>query len=141
MSPAQVPWQLETATWPRRAGALLVDWLAAVLVVIAVTGLDGYLDDRASGFYVMAVYWLQASLFTALAGGSFGQLATRLRVVRQAPDGTLTSLPVLPSLLRHALVLLVIPPLVFRPDGRGLHDLATRSGAVTLAALRAGTGR
>lgn len=134
-------WQLATATWPRRTFALVVDWLGAVLVVIAVTGLDGYLDDRASGLYVMAVYWLEASLFTALAGGSFGQLATRLRVVRLAPDGALTSLPLLASLLRHALVLLVVPPLVFRPDGRGLHDLATRSGAVTLAALRGATAR
>ena len=33
------------------------------------------------------------------------------------------------ALLRQLLVCLVIPPLVFRPDGRGLHDLWTDSGA------------
>lgn len=134
-------WQLETATWPRRTLALAVDWLAAILVVVALIGTDAYLDDRASGIYVMLAYWLEASVLTTLAGGSFGQLVTRLRVVRTQPDGTVTSLPLLPSVLRHGLVLLVIPPLVFRPDGRGLHDLATRSGAVTLADLRAATGR
>lgn len=134
-------WQIETATWPRRTLALIVDWLAAILVVVALIGTDGYLDDPASGLYVTLVYWLEASLLTTLAGGSFGQLATRIRVVRTERDGAVTSLPLLPSVLRHALVLLVVPPLVFRPDGRGLHDLATRSAAVTLAGLRAATRR
>lgn len=132
---------METASWPRRTGALVVDWVASTLVVIALIGTQGYLDDRASGFYVLAVYWLEASLITAVAGGSFGQLATRLRVVRLEESGTLTSLPLLPSLLRHALVAIVVPPLVFRPDGRGLHDLATRSATLTLRSLRTATGR
>ena len=30
------------------------------------------------------------------------------------------------------LIALVIPPLVFRPDGRGLHDMAARSRTVRL---------
>jgi hypothetical protein len=133
--------QVETASWPRRMLALVVDWAASTLVVIAALGGEAYLEDRASGIYVLAVYWLEASLFTAVAGGSFGQVATRLRVVRLGPGSTLTSLPLLHSLLRHALVALVVPPLVFRPDGRGLHDLATRSATVTLQALRTTTGR
>ena len=39
--------------------------------------------------------------------------------------------------LRQFLVLLVIPPLVFRPDGRGLHDMAAGSAVVRLETLRA----
>ena len=34
---------------------------------------------------------------------------------------------------RQVLIALVIPPLVFRPDGRGLHDIAAGSATVTLA--------
>jgi hypothetical protein len=33
------------------------------------------------------------------------------------------------ALLRSVLICLVIPPLIFKPDGRGLHDMATDSGA------------
>jgi uncharacterized RDD family membrane protein YckC len=57
----------------------------------------------------------------ALSGGSFGQLATRMRVVRV--DGSGRPLSLLTALLRQVLICLVIPPLVFRPDGRGLHDM------------------
>jgi len=34
--------------------------------------------------------------------------------------------------VRSLLIALVIPPLVFRPDGRGLHDLAVGSVTVPL---------
>jgi uncharacterized RDD family membrane protein YckC len=33
-------------------------------------------------------------------------------------------------------VALVIPPLVFKPDGRGLHDLASGTVCVTLQTAR-----
>ena len=68
-------------------------------------------------------------LLMAIAGGSFGQLATRLRVVR-VDSGRPLSLLV--ALMRQVLICLVVPPLVFRPDGRGLHDLAARSATVPL---------
>jgi uncharacterized RDD family membrane protein YckC len=38
---------------------------------------------------------------------------------------------------RQILVALIVPPLVFRPDGRGLHDLAVGTATVTLATYRA----
>ena len=77
----------ETATWPRRMLALLVDWIASTLVVIAVIGRDAWLDDRLSGTYTMGVFLLESTLLTALVGGSFGKIATGLRVVRYAADG------------------------------------------------------
>ena len=70
----------------------------------------------------------------ALSGGSFGQLATRLRVVRI--DGSGRPLTLLRALLRQVMIILVIPPLVFRPDGRGLHDLAAGSATVPLQVPR-----
>jgi hypothetical protein len=35
----------------------------------------------------------------------------------------------------------VVPPLVYRPDGRGLHDVAVGSATVDLQTWRALTGR
>ena len=120
----------ETASWPRRLLALLVDWVASTLVVILMIGPAGWLEDRASGFYVLGVFALESTLLTALAGGSFGKLATRLRVVRD--DGSGRPPDLLRCLLRAVLVCLVVPPLVYRPDGRGLHDMAVGSRTVRL---------
>ena len=126
----------ETATWPRRMLALLVDWIACTLVVVAVIGPTAWLDDRLAGTYTMGVFLLESALFTTLLGGSFGKLATRLRVVRL--DGSGRPLDLGRSLLRAALVCLVIPPLVFRPDGRGLHDVVVGSATVELETARQG---
>ena len=71
----------------------------------------------------MLVYLVEASLLTALLGGSFGQLVCRVVVARL--DGR--SVNLLQALLRTFLICLVIPPLVFNADQRGLHDLAVKT--------------
>lgn len=122
-----------TATFPHRMLALGVDWVACYLVAIALFGTDVVTQQgSAEQFWVFAVYLVQASVLVTLLGGSFGQLVTRVRVM----DVTGGPVTLLRSVLRHALVLLVIPPLVFRPDGRGLHDLAAGTACVTLARYR-----
>lgn len=118
----------ETASWARRILALFVDWIAATLVVIMLVGPDGWSGDPLAGFYVLTVFAAESTVLTALTGGSFGKLVTRLRVVGSGggpPD-------LLRSLLRAVLVCLVVPPLVFKPDGRGLHDLAVGTRTVPL---------
>ncbi len=110
--------------------ALFVDWIASTLVVIAVVGWDDYQGGNASSFIVLGVFVLESAVLTALMGGSFGQVATRLRVVDVHGDGGNVNL--LKALGRQVLIALVIPPLVFRPDGRGLHDLMAGSATVTL---------
>jgi uncharacterized RDD family membrane protein YckC len=120
----------ETASWGRRILALCVDWFASILVVVVVLGPAGWSDSRFSSAYTLLVFALESSVLTAVAGGSFGKLATRLRVVRN--DGSGRPVDLLRSLLRQVMVCLVIPPLVFRPDGRGLHDLAAGSMTVTI---------
>lgn len=131
--------QLNTASWAHRAGALVIDWIASIFA----TGLfvPVYGDDAPtwSGFAVLGVFVLESALFTATAGGSFGQLAARLRVVRV--DGDPRPLALLVALARQVLVAAVIPPLVFRPDGRGLHDMAAKSATVPLEEYRRLTGR
>ena len=111
---------------------LFVDWTASTLVVVAVMGPAGWSESRWSGFATMGVFVVESALFTALLGGSFGKLATRLRVVRL--DGTGRPPDLLRSLLRVVLICLVVPPLIYKPDGRGLHDLAVGTATVPLLA-------
>ncbi len=117
----------DTASWPRRSLALLIDWLASTLVVIALVGRSEWSGNAAGGFWTTGVFLLETTVLTAIAGGSFGKLITGIRVVR-LQDGRPPNL--LQSLLRSGLVCLVVPPLIFKPDGRGLHDIWTRTRTV-----------
>lgn len=108
------------ASWTRRFAALLIDWVVCTLAVIAVLGPDRWSETNSS-VWTLLVFWLQASILTATVGGSFGQVVLRIRVTRL--DGR--TLDIARALLRTLLICLVIPPLVFNADQRGLHDLAS----------------
>ena len=99
-----------------------MDWLASTLVVIFFVGWHDYASQGGpEQFYVLIAYVVESAALTALAGGSFGKLATRLRTVRV--DGDPRPVDLLRALARQIMVAVVIPPLVFRPDGRGLYDV------------------
>ena len=117
----------EYASWPRRILALAIDWIASTLVTIGIVGLGDYSKQGGtSGWVVLAVFALEVSVLTTLAGGSFGQLLTRVRVL--TTEGRPLSLLV--AIARTVLICAVVPPLIFKPDsGRGLHDLWTGSAA------------
>lgn len=129
---------IDTASWAHRLGALIVDWAACTLIVVLAIGTRSYSDAPYAGFYTTGVFVAESAFFTALLGGSFGKLVTRLRVVRN--DESHRPLELIPALARSLLIALVIPPLVFRPDGRGLHDMAARSRTVRLVDLKAAAG-
>lgn len=139
--PAALPY--ETATWGRRILALLVDWFASSLVVIVLVGPARFFADQSTSpdatpsLLTLLVFVVESAVLTALSGGSFGQLATRLRVVRV--DGSGRHVGLLGAFARQILVAVVFPPLVFRPDGRGLHDLLVGSATVTLETVKGGT--
>lgn len=121
---------LETASWGRRVLALIVDWVASSFVVILFMGWSDYARTGSpGGLYVLLVFVVESALLTATVGGSFGKVATRLRVVRVDGGG---NVDLLRSLGRAVAVALVIPPLVFRPDRRGLHDILAGSATVPL---------
>jgi uncharacterized RDD family membrane protein YckC len=117
----------EYASWPRRIAALVIDWIVSTLVTIGIVGLGDYSrQGGSSSWVVLGVFALEATVLTALAGGSFGQLIVRIRVL--TTDGRPLSL--LLALARTLLICVVIPPLIFETDtGRGLHDRWTRSAA------------
>jgi uncharacterized RDD family membrane protein YckC len=129
----------ETTSWARRVVALLVDWVASTLVVVVFVGSDYFEPGSSSQFWVLGVYVVESALLTALVGGSFGKIATRLRVVRATGDPRPIGL--LQALVRSVLVALVIPPLIYRPDGRGLHDMVAGSATVDLQTWRSLAGR
>ena len=128
MSTPDLPF--ETASWARRVLALLVDYAACWGVMLLIYGGDWFGSGPVPSVYLNLVFVGESALLMALAGGSFGQLATRLRVVRV--DGTGRPLSLLVALLRQLMICLVVPPLVFRPDGRGLHDMVCGSATVPL---------
>ena len=124
----------ETASWGHRILALVVDYAACWGVMLLVYGKDWFGNGSVPSLYLTFLFIGESAVLMALSGGSFGQLATRLRVVRV--DGSGRPLSLLMALLRQVMICLVIPPLVFRPDGRGLHDLVCGSATVPLSVLR-----
>ena len=112
------------AGWGQRIIALFIDWFASTLVVIFIVGVDrvyGQAADRE--WLVLPVYFLEASILVSLIGGSFGQTVMRIGVI------SVDNRPLHPVLsgVRHLLICLVIPAVIWDRDRRGLHDLAVRS--------------
>ncbi len=69
---------VDTATWPRRMLALLVDWAASTLVVVLFVGFEDYFEVGSNlQSWTLLVYVVEATVLTATVGGSFGQVATR----------------------------------------------------------------
>ena len=113
------------ASWGRRTAALVIDWFASLLVAALLTrALD--LGDAWSDWLPLVVFWFESAVGVALAAGSFGQLAMKIAVRRT--DGS----PLDPAgaFLRSLLVCLVVPPVIYNRDNRGLHDLAVRTVVV-----------
>lgn len=123
----------QTASWAQRALALIIDWVVCMFVVTLIVG-ESITGNMTAQVYVHLLFVLQTTVFTALLGGSFGKLVVRLRVVRS--DGSGKPVTFLYCLLRQVMVALVIPPLVYRPDGRGLHDMMAGTSTVTLQSLQ-----
>lgn len=111
------------APFGRRLAALMVDWFASLLVASVVAGLIG---DPDFGLLTLAIFFVQITLLQFLTGSSFGQRLLSLAVIRtdNRPPGLLS------LLLRSALICLVIPPVVWDQDTRGLHDKAAKTVCV-----------
>ncbi len=105
------------AGWGRRLVGLLIDWFAAALLVRLFAPGVSY-GTAASGFITLGFFLAELTLFTWLAAASFGQRIVGLAVVRL--DGQPVGL--VRAFLRSLQVCLLIPPLVWDRDGRGLHD-------------------
>ena len=117
---------LEQRAWfGRRVVAFLVDWFASVLVALLVFPQFGY-GTNESMLATLLIFSAEVIVLTWLTGASFGQRIVGLRVI--SIDGG--RLPLWRVVIRTALILLVIPAVVYDAQGRGLHDRVAASVVV-----------
>ena len=107
------------ATFGRRVVALFIDWIAAMLISRALVGTPETTLER---FATLGIFAVEVTILTWLWGSSFGQRIVGLRVV-----GRTRRLGFVAALLRTVLICIVIPPVIWDADGRGLHDRAVDS--------------
>ena len=108
------------ASWGARIGALIIDWAACMLIAIGVFGTGVLPGGGWRAWMILTCFFVESTVLSWLAGGSFGQLLSRIAVVRV--DMKPLGLP--RALLRAFLVSLALPALVISTDRRGLQDLA-----------------
>ena len=107
------------ASMPRRVLALFIDWLLCMLIAYWLTG---------SQFWTIAVFAVEVYVLTATTGFTVGKRLTGLRTIRTG--GGLVGFKW--ALVRTAILLTVIPPLLADRDLRGLHDRAADTIVVRL---------
>ncbi|MFD8084270.1 RDD family protein [Kitasatospora sp. NPDC059722] len=101
----------------RRIGALFVDgWLVSLVAY----GLLGKGTASSANLWTTPLFFGVTALLLATSGTTVGKRLFGLRVVRQ--DGRRATIPQV--LLRTLLLCLLVPPLVWDRDTRGLHDKA-----------------
>jgi uncharacterized RDD family membrane protein YckC len=103
----------------RRVLALLIDWLLSMLIAYWLTH---------SQFWTILVFAIEVYLLTALTGCTVGKRLLGIRVIRT--NGGRVGFGW--SLVRTAILLTVVPPLLTDRDLRGLHDRAADTIVVRL---------
>jgi hypothetical protein len=107
------------ASMPRRLLALLIDWLLSMVIAYWLTH---------SQFWTIAVFAIETYLLTALGGSTVGKRLVSIRTVRI--DGGPVGFGW--ALVRTAILLTVVPPLLTDRDLRGLHDRAANTIVVRI---------
>ena len=107
------------ASMGRRLLALIIDWLLCMLIAYWLTH---------SQFWTIVVFAIEDYVLTALTGSTVGKRLLGIRVIRT--NGGLVG----PrwALVRTAILLTVVPPLLTDRDLRGLHDRASDTIVVNL---------
>lgn len=115
------------ASYPRRIGALFVDWgLSTLVASLLASTLDWGPPERST--WTLVVFGIQAWVLTSLIGMTIGKRLCGIRVIRL--DGRPVGLGW--GLARTFLLLLVIPALLWDRDYRGLHDRAANTAVVNI---------
>lgn len=107
------------ASWRARIAALILDWGASMIVAVFLFGVGVLREGGWRAWMILAVFFVQSSVLSALTGSSFGQLLARIGIVRL--DGERLGWP--RALARAALICLVLPTVVIGAERRALNDL------------------
>jgi uncharacterized RDD family membrane protein YckC len=107
------------ASMSRRVLALFIDWLLSMVIAYWLTK---------SQFWTIAVFAVEVYILTALGGSTVGKRLAGIRAIRigggQIGLGW--------ALVRTAILLTVVPPLLTDRDLRGLHDRAANTIVVRI---------
>ena len=121
---------MEIPSIGRRLGALLIDWIIAMLSAVAIARVHfppaSLSDDPSESLLVTAFFIVEVALLTGLTGRSIGKRVLGLRV--ENPAGGPIGIP--RAILRTVLLSIVLPAIIMTDDKRGLHDLAAGSRVV-----------
>ena len=120
------------AGWGRRLLALLVDWLIAGLIASAITGKPMWAGGNDYNTAHLVSFFAMTAILTGLGGATIGHRLCGLRVIRTEPGGTgyAAQVGLLGGAIRALLICLLIPPIVYDRDRRGLHDKAAMTVVV-----------
>ena len=105
-------------TYARRMSALALDWLACYAIVAALSGGINQMSSNSS-LYVLALFFAQVWILTALQGATLGHRLFGMKVVRFEDGG---SLSIGQALVRTILLVLVVTAVTFDANGRGIHE-------------------
>ena len=119
--PAHLPIRLSPMTrvsLGRRFVALVLDWLMSYAIVAALTGgIGGTYSNRE--FSVLALFFTEFFILSALQGASAGHRIVGIRIVRFSDKGPITAKQ---ALIRTVLLCLVVTAITYDDDGRGVHE-------------------
>lgn len=107
------------APWRSRVAAMIGDWAASMIVATLIFGTGALNGNDWRAFTILGVYFVEASILTALTGASFGQLIARIGVIRL--DGG--PLGLWRPVARTAMKCIVLPAVVVGAERRALNDL------------------
>ena len=108
------------ASWTARVAALIIDWAASMALAVILFGAGVLREAGWRSWMILAVFFVQSSVLTGLAGGSFGQIIAKIGVIRL--DGRPIGL--MRAVARQAMICLVLPTIVIGAERRALNDLA-----------------
>ncbi len=120
------------ASWFSRIAALILDWGASMIVAVFLFGVGVVREGGWRAWMILAVFFAQSAVLTALTGSSFGQSLARIGIVRL--DGQRLGWP--GALARAAMICLVVPTVVIGAERRALNDLVLGTAVVNLRSRR-----
>jgi len=113
----------KTVTLGRRLLAITLDWLACYAIVAALSGGIGQMRPDRSPI-ILALFFAELLILTALTGASLGQKIFGLRVVRFNDGGAIS---LLQALVRTFFLVLVVTAVTYDKDGRGIHERLSKT--------------
>lgn len=108
----------ERVTLGRRVAAITVDWLACYAIIAAISGGIGQMGPNRS-LSILALFFAEVSILTALQGASLGQKIFGMKVVRFKDGGVIAPLQ---ALIRTVFLVLVVTAVTYDENGRGIHE-------------------